>query len=305
VPVYNSAEVLGKLVERLEPVLRSLQRPFELVLVNDGSRDRSWDAIRAVAARHPAVRGVDLTRNFGQHNALLAGIRRARHEIVVTMDDDLQHPPAEIPRLVDALASSYDVVYGAPAQEQHGFWRDVASVLTKLALQAAMDIRMARASSAFRAFRAQILAPYRDFDGPFVDVDALLGWTTERFGVVTVPHGPRYAGSSNYSFRSLVRHAVNMVTCYSVLPLRLASLAGFAFTLFGVGVLAWVLGRYLLEGGTPEGFPFLASIIAIFSGAQLFASGMIGEYLARTHFRSMGRPGSVVRETTDDVAALG
>jgi len=96
-----------------------------------------------------------------------------------------------------------------------------------------------------------------------------------------------------------------MVTCYSVLPLRLASLAGFAFTLFGIGVLAWVVGRYLVEGGTPEGFPFLASIIAIFSGAQLFASGMIGEYLARTHFRSMGRPGSVVRETTDDVAALG
>jgi len=202
IPVFNSETIVGELVDRLVAVMDAYGRPWEVLLVNDGSRDRSWDAIRAVAARHAVVRGVDLTRNFGQHNALLAGIRRARHEVVVTMDDDLQHPPAEIPRLVDELgAGGYDVVYGAPAQEQHGLWRDAASVLTKLALQAAMDIRMARASSAFRAFRAQILAPYRDFDGPFVDVDALLGWTTERFGVVTVPHGPRYAGRSNYSFR--------------------------------------------------------------------------------------------------------
>ena len=124
----------------------------------------------------------------------------------------------------------------------------------------------------------------------------LLTWGTVRFGAVDVRHEPRAFGASNYTFRKLVIHALNMMTGFSTLPLQFASLVGFAFTLFGIGVLAYVIGRYLMEGSSVAGFPFLASVIAIFSGAQLFALGIIGEYLARMHFRMMERPTYTVRE---------
>ena len=125
----------------------------------------------------------------------------------------------------------------------------------------------------------------------------LLTWGTNRFSIRTVRHDARRVGASGYTFRKLATHAMNMMTGFSTVPLQFASLVGFLFTLFGVGVLAYVLGRYLVQGGSVPGFPFLASIIALFSGAQLFALGIIGEYLARMHFRMMERPSYVVRES--------
>jgi hypothetical protein len=139
---------------------------------------------------------------------------------------------------------------------------------------------------------------FSDYHGPFVSMDVLLTWGTTKFGSVCVRHNPRTIGNSNYNFRKLVRHAMNMMTGFSVLPLQLASVIGFFFTLFGIGVLVYVLGRYFIAGTDVAGFPFLASIIAIFSGAQLFALGIIGEYLARMHFRTMDKPTYAVRQTT-------
>jgi glycosyltransferase involved in cell wall biosynthesis len=302
VPVFNSQTTLAELVERIEGVFGPRRTALEILLVNDGSQDRSWEVIRELAERHSCVRGLNLMRNYGQHNALFAGIRRARFEAIVTMDDDLQHPPEEIPRLLAKLEEGYDVVYGTPEKDHHSWWRNVASKLTKLALQTAMKIEIAQSTSAFRALRSKVMDAFRDFDGPFVDIDALLGWGTERFAILTVSHGPRRVGTSQYTFWSLVAHGLNMIVCFSTLPLRLVSISGFFFTLFGFAVLAYVVGRYFLQGSEP-GFPFLASLIALFSGAQLFALGLIGEYLARTHFRSMGRPGSLLRETTEQGAA--
>jgi undecaprenyl-phosphate 4-deoxy-4-formamido-L-arabinose transferase len=297
VPAYNSEQLLPELVKRLEPVLASAADEYELILVNDGSRDGSWDAINELASRHGWIRGVDLMRNYGQHNALLCGIRAARHEVIVTMDDDLQHPPEEIPKLIERLGSDCDVVYGMPTQERHGLLRGAASKVTKLALQSAMGVETARKVSAFRALRTQVREAFANYEAPHVSIDVLLTWGTTRFAAVPVRHDPRPEGTSNYTFRKLVTHAMNMMTGFSILPLQLASLMGFFFALFGLAVLAYVVGRYLIEGGIVPGFPFLASIIAIFSGAQMFALGIIGEYLARMHFRTMERPSSVVRNT--------
>ena len=303
VPVFNSEATITPLVARLEQVLAGVTDRLELILVNDGSRDESWTSIVALAAERPQVRGLNLMRNYGQHNALLCGVRQARHEVVVTMDDDLQHPPEEVPKLLEALTGDIDVVYGTPSAEQHGFWRKLSSQVTKLALQAAMGVETARKVSAFRAFRTELRDAFADYRGPFVSIDVLLTWGTTRFASVAVAHHARAAGRSNYTFGQLVRHALNMMTGFSTLPLQLASLIGFAFTLFGVGVLVYVVGRYFLEGTSVQGFPFLASVIAIFSGAQLFALGIIGEYLARMHFRMMERPTYAVRHSpSDDVA---
>jgi undecaprenyl-phosphate 4-deoxy-4-formamido-L-arabinose transferase len=297
VPVYRSEAILPELVLRLEPVLVAIAENFELVLVNDCSPDRSWDVLCELAGQYSWIRPISLMRNYGQHNALLCGIRTARYEVIVTMDDDLQHPPEEIPKLLEELAGGYDVVYGTPAQEQHGLGRDFASWVTKLALQNVMGAEVARKVSAFRVFRAEVARAFAHYQGAFVSIDVLLTWGTNRFSTKAVRHDARKAGASGYTFRKLVTHAVNMMTGFSTVPLQFASLVGFLFTLFGIAVLVYVLGRYLVRGGSVPGFPFLASIIALFSGAQLFALGIMGEYLARMHFRMMERPSYVVRES--------
>src|SRR5437899_11500037 len=217
--------------------------------------------------------------------------------MIVTIDDDLQNPPAEIPRLLEKLEQGYDVVYGIPEHERHGILRDLASRMTKLVLQNAMGAEIARNISAFRIFRTQVREAFQQYRGPFVSIDVLLTWGTTRFGALTVRHDSRRVGISGYTMRKLIAHALNMMTGFSVLPLQLASVTGFTFTVFGLLTLAFVISRYLIYGSPVPGFPFLASIIAVFSGAQLFALGIIGEYLARMHFRMMDRPAYTVRST--------
>src|SRR5271166_2425844 len=153
VPVYNSELTLPDLVRRLEPVLKVSAAEHELIFVNDGSRDQSWDVIQKLAAENRWVRGINLMRNYGQHNALLCGIRAARCETMVTMDDDLQHAPEDMPKLIAKLEEGFDVVYGTPEREPHGLWRGLASKLTKFALQRVMGAKLARNVSAYRALR--------------------------------------------------------------------------------------------------------------------------------------------------------
>jgi glycosyltransferase involved in cell wall biosynthesis len=298
IPVYRSEKILPELVQRLDAVLAGISDCYELILVNDCSPDCSWDVINELAQQHPWIRPFNLMRNYGQHNALLCGIREARYDVIITMDDDLQHPPEEIPKLLATLAAGYDVVYGTPIEEQHGVGRDFASWITKIALQNVMGAEIARKVSAFRAFRTEVARAFAHYSGAFVSIDVLLTWGANRFSLITVRHEQRKIGASGYTIRKLITHAMNMMTGFSTLPLQLASIVGFAFTFFGIGVLAFVVGRFLLLGGSVPGFPFLASIIALFSGAQLFALGIIGEYLARMHFRMMERPSYVVREGT-------
>ena len=305
VPVYNGEATLQDLIARLGSALKHCGYPFEVVLVNDGSGDRSWEVVEDLARTHSWVRGINLMRNYGQHNALLCGVRAATYDITVTMDDDLQHPPEEIPRLLEKLAEGYDVVYGTPENEQHEFWRNLAARFTKITLQSVLGAETARKVSPFRAFRTQLRDAFANYQSPFVSLDVLLTWGTNRFGAVTVRHEARRIGRSQYTFWKLMTHALNMTTGFSVLPLQLATAVGFTFTLFGILVLAYVIGRYLIFGINAPGFTFLASTIAIFSGAQLFALGIIGEYLARMHFRMMERPPYVIRSATSEAKSAG
>lgn len=298
IPVYNSRESLRELHERLTKVLSAQAdlREYEIVFVEDGGPDDSWDVIRDIASADAHVRGIRHNRNFGQHNALLAGIRAARGEAIVTIDDDLQHPPEEIPKLIAALNEGHDVVYASPIAEAHGAWRDFTSVVTKWTLARAMGAKIAYNASAWRIFRTHLREAFSDYRSSYVAVDVLLSWATTRYSSIRLPHEKRRYGKSNYNIVKLITHAVNMITGFSALPLRIASMIGFVFTLFGIGVFLYVIIRYAITGHSVPGFPFLASIIAIFSGSQLFALGIIGEFLARMHFRVLGQPVSHVRE---------
>lgn len=299
IPVYRTESILPELHRRLVGELEQHTKNFEIIMVEDCGGDNAWTVIQGLAQHDPRVRGFRMSRNYGQHNALLCGIRAARYEIVVTMDDDLQHPPEVLQILLNKLAEGYDVVYAPPEREQHGFLRDMASRMTKLALQSAMGAETARRISAFRAFRTELRHAFENYRSPSVNIDVLLTWATTRFASVPVRHDQRQDGKSGYTLRKLIAHAFNMMTGFSTLPLQMASVMGFLFALFGLVVLAYVLLGYFLHGSSVPGFPFLASIIALFSGAQLLALGIIGEYLARMHFRTMERPSYSVRDVTD------
>jgi len=296
IPVYRAESCLQELYDRLVATLESESPDFEILFVEDCGADKSWELIKGFAAIDARIRGLHMSRNYGQHSALLCGIRAATKEVVITMDDDLQHPPEEIPKLLAALAEGCEMVYGTPERERHGLLRDMASRITKYTLQSVMDAETAHKVSAFRAFRTELREAFREFRSPTVNLDVLLTWATTRFASVTVRHDDRQSGASGYTLRKLVNHAVNMTTGFSTLPLQFASIAGFVFAFFGLVILSYVLIRYFFYESSVPGFPFLASIIAIFSGVQLFALGIIGEYLARMHFRTMERPPYVVRE---------
>jgi undecaprenyl-phosphate 4-deoxy-4-formamido-L-arabinose transferase len=178
VPVYRSQDTLRELHRRIVAVIEPIDPNFKLLLVEDCGGDDSWAVIETLAKQDSRVRGLQLARNYGQHNALLCGIRAARGEIVVTLDDDLQNPPEEIPKLLARLDEGYDVVYGKPRQEQHGLLRDAASRITKLALQSAMGAETARQVSAFRVFRTRLREAFTDYRSPTVNIDVLLTWGT-------------------------------------------------------------------------------------------------------------------------------
>ena len=299
IPVYNSAMILPKLVEQLHGLLPALAADHEIILVNDGSQDESWSVISKLSATYPELRGFNMMRNYGQHNALLCGIRAARYDVIVTMDDDLQHPPEEIPKLLAKLAEGFDVVYGTPEELPHSWWRNLFSNLIKLLLASVMGVGTFRNISAFRALRVGLRQAFAGYNSPDVIIDVLFSWGTTRFGSVTVRHDPRLGSASTYSLRKLFNTAILVLTGFSTTPLRVASITGFTFMFFGLLVFVYVLFVYFLVGSLP-GFPFLASIISLFSGAQLFTLGLFGEYLARIFTRSMERPPYIVSETTGD-----
>lgn len=301
IPVFRSEDSIDLLVEELAQELPKLADKFEVILVEDDGGDNSWAVIEQLSIARGFVCGYKLMRNFGQHNALLCGIRAARYEIIVTMDDDLQHPSARIKDMLAKLDEGYDVVYGAPTNERHGILRNIASVATKLVLQHAMGAQTARRVSAFRAFRTRLRESFSEYRGPLVNIDVLLTWGTTRFVAIPIEHRRRTIGKSTYTFGKLVAHAFNMITGFSTLPLRFANLLGLFLTALGTLILIYIaISQLFAFRFEVPGFTFIASLIAIFAGAQLFALGIIGEYIARMHLRIMDRPVYVVRQRTDE-----
>jgi glycosyltransferase involved in cell wall biosynthesis len=293
VPVYKGEMLIEPLVAGLSKSLPTFSKKYEIILVNDGSPDNSWDVIQNLTRTYKNVKGIRLMRNYGQHNATLCGVRTARYEVTVTMDQDLQHKPEDIPLLLDKLEEGFDVVYGAPKKLPQGLLRNLMTAVIKRILSSAMAVPSVKNISAFRAFRTSLRDAFSNFQSPTLTLDVLLSWGTTRFA--SVPVDIMQAERSNYNFAALVRTALLILTGYSTRPLRFASWIGFVMTLFGLGVFIYVLVVYFTAGSLP-GFPFLASIIAIFSGAQLFALGIFGEYLARMFDRSMDRPTYVIHE---------
>jgi len=295
IPVYRGESTLEPLVNDLIKLLPKITAKYEIILINDDSPDGSWSIITRLADDHKAVRGIRLMRNYGQHNATLCGVREAVYPICVTMDDDSQHPPTEIPRLLEKLAQGFDVVYGTPIKQPQGFLRNLLTSLTRRTLSFVMGIPALRDFSAFRCFRTDLRKAFESFQSSTVTLDVLLSWATTRFAAIPVDIQPPPEKRSNYTYRRLIGYTILVLTGYSTAPLRFASIMGFIMTLVGIAILLYVLYIFIFAGSVP-GFPFLVSVIAIFGGTQLFALGIFGEYLARIFTRSMDKPTYVISE---------
>ena len=271
---------------------------WQVILVVDGSLDDTGKVAAGLARNDVAVTAAELHRNYGQHSALLAGIRLAEYDVIVTMDDDLQHPPEEIGALLQPLSDeSVDLVYGIPVVEEHGVFRSAASRFVKAALSAT-GVTNAQWVGAFRAFRTQLREAFAEASDPTPNIDVFLSWGTTGVRSASVRMEKRTIGRSGYSFSKLVRHTMNMVTGYGTLPLRLATWLGFCFGGLGFVALAYALITYVTGVTTQPGFTTTIALIAVFSGAQLVTIGVIGEYVGRSHFRSMNKPAYFIRTIT-------
>ena len=232
-------------------------------------------------------------RNYGQENATLCGIQMARYDVIVTMDDDLQHSPEDLPKLISKLDEGYDVVYGVPRVRQQAWWRSMFSSVVKRAVSFLIGLPAIRDMSSYKAFRTSLKPAFSKLTSPDVQIDVLLSWATTRFTSVQVEEATHAAGKTNYSINKLIKVSLLILTNYTTIPLRFASILGFLFTIFGFFVLVYVLEVFFTVGSIP-GFSFLASAITIFSGVQLFALGIIGEYLARMFERTSGKQPYIV-----------
>lgn len=302
VPVYQSSRTLEPLCDRIAAAVTD--RPWEILLVDDGSDEQTWREVCRLSER-ANVLGMRLSRNAGQHAALLAGVRQARFDITVTLDGDLQNPPEEIPRLLEALhGQSVDLVYGWTPVAAHRWWRRKGSSLLRQSILRILGAKGTDRIGPFRAFRTRLREGFSGSVGPGVSLDALLSWTTTRADWVPVAHAAREDGQSGYTFRMLSKFALDVITGYSTAPLKMVTRLGVLSAFFGLGVLVYVVGGYLIRGTSVAGFPFVASLIALFSGAQMLSIGILGEYLGRTHVRVMGRPAYVIAETVGQEGSL-
>lgn len=304
VPVYRGADTVGELVEKLSAELRAYY-DLEIVLVDDKSPDHSADVLRELGARFPWVVCVFLSRNFGEHNAVLAGLNHASGDFIVTMDDDLQNPPYEVKRLVDELERGYDVVYSRYERKRHSPFRNFGSWLNDRVANVMLGKPKGLYLCSFRAMNRFLVNEIVRFDGPFPYIDGLILRATRNVGVLTVEHHERQVGRSGYTLVKLVRLWANMFTSFSILPLRFTSILGLIVAALGI-VLAFVFAlERLVHPELPIGWASIMVAVMVLSGAQLFSLGMLGEYLGRLFLKVGGEPQFVVRSTQNYVVRRG
>lgn len=297
VPTYKSPTTLESLVPRIVG-LPTWTADSEILIVDDGNLDQTWEVVRKLAVQHRGVRGFRLQQNVGQHAALLCGIRAARNEVIVTLDDDLQNPPEEVPRLLRALTDDVDIVIGQPARASHSSFRRLTSNWSKRLLAKSFGYKQATAISPFRVFRTRLRENFGSQLGPNVSIDALLALSSNRYKSIEVEHYPRGDGESNYSIGKLFKFFVTSATSASVVPLRIATKVGYLALLVSITLLTVTISRRLILGDVVTGFPFLVSLIAATSGVQLLLLGILGQYIGHMHFRVIGTPSYIVLEET-------
>jgi len=295
VPVYRGAATVGKLVAALSDL--APVGGIEIVLVNDGSPDNSGDVCRQLVreARVPVVY-VEHTRNYGEHNAVMSGLRHASGQYIITMDDDLQNPPEEVIKLYDhARLGNWDVVYTRYATKQHAPWRNLGSQFANKVADWLLDKPAGLYLSSFRCMSAAVVANVTRYHGPYPYVDGLIMQVTQRIDSIEVRHFPRIEGQSNYTLKRLVLLWLNLATSFSLAPLRLAILAGLVMAILGAAGAVATIVEALSSDRIPSGWASTMTAILLVGGVQSMVLGVLGEYVGRTFLSANGKPQGSVR----------
>lgn len=297
IPVYRSAPILPVLVEKISHIARSLEHAyqFELILVNDASPDNSWQVIASLTKQYPLLTGISLMKNAGQHNAIMAGLRYAQGDIIVTMDDDLQHPPEMIAQLLEAIQAGHDVCYTKYLDRKHVAWKQLGSwfndKIATILLKKPAGIYL----SSFRALHKRVRDEIIKYEGPFPYIDGLILEVTRNIATVPIKHQARYEGEGNYTLKRSISLWLKMATNFSILPLRIATLMGGIIAFLSMLMIIIIVVQKLLDPTISAGWTSLVTIILFMGGVQLCALGIIGEYIGRTYLNVNKKPQYAVR----------
>lgn len=294
VPVFNSESTLGELYARVQSVFESITDKFEIVFVDDASRDGSWRKLEELRARDNRVKIIQLMCNFGQHNAIMCGFHFAQGAYIITLDDDLQNPPEEIPKLITKLNEGYDLVYGEYISKKHSSFRNIGSSLVQLVYKKVFNIR--HNLTAFRIMKKQLMLNILKYDKNFVFIDGLLAWNTKSIGSIKTAHYERSHGKSGYGLGKLMTLSLNMVTNFSIIPLQVVSVLGLLFAFSGFAMGIFFLMKKIIFGIPVQGYTSLIIAVAMFSGVQLVSLGLIGEYVGRIHININKKPQYEIRK---------
>jgi len=303
IPVYNSAQTIGELVDNVVDTLSPVANLREIILVNDGSADNSHEEVLAAVDRHPdIVKYINLMRNFGEHNAVMCGLRFVTGDSVTIIDDDFQNPPSEILKLVNKLTGGYDVVYSYYDEKHHSGFRNLGSAFNDMAAAVLLKKPRGLYLSSFKTIDALLIRFITPYDGPYPYIDGLILRSTTRIGRQLCQHDDRKVGKSNYTLRKLVRLWINMFTGFSVLPLRLTSYLGIFVSFCSLimalyFVSARIFGPFFTDHDIPAGWASTIVAISFFAGLQLIMLGMIGEYLGRLFLTISSTPQFLIRQT--------
>lgn len=300
VPVYNSERLLPELVRRIVGAMKAQRRvaTYEVILVNDGSRDASWQGIEQACEQHAEVRGVNLRTNAGQHNAIMAGLRAASGAVIVVMDDDLQHAPEDMEKLCAHVLSGHDLCYAAFRRPRHAWWKILGSSFRDLTARTLLGMPRGVRISSFKAMSADLAREIVRYDGPFPYVDGLALMATRDVVNVELEHHERPDGRGNYTLRESIFLWTKVAMNFSVLPLRLASWLGFAFAALGFMFAVFLIVQQLAFHRIPvPGWASLVVVILMVGGVQLLALGAIGEYLGRAYMHMTAKPQYVIKAT--------
>jgi len=299
IPVYRSEKILPTLVDQVSASMDAAKMTgrFELILVNDASPDGSWQVIEGLVARHAFVQGICLARNFGQHNATMAGLNHALGEIVVIMDDDLQHPPQAIMALVGAVRDGYDVCYTRYVNRQHVVWKRIGSWFNDRVASFLLQKPRGLYLSSFKALRRWVVQQVIRYDGPYAYVDGLILDNTKNITNIPIEHQSRHEGEGNYDLKRSVSLWMKMATSFSIIPLRIASITGMFLAIVSAIVMIYVLVGKLMHPDTPAGWTSLLLTVLFVGGLQLLCLGVIGEYLGRAYLKINHKPQFAIRET--------
>ena len=303
VPVYRGASSVGRLVAALSELHPA--GGIEVVLVNDGSPDNSGDVCRdlVLSAAIPLIY-IEHSRNYGEHNAVMTGLRHARGDYVITMDDDLQNPPDEVVKLYDhARLGGWDVVYTRYAEKKHAGWRNIGSRFANQVADWLLDKPKGLYLSSFRCMSALVVRSVTEYRGPYPYVDGLIMQVTQRIDSIEVLHLPRAEGQSNYNLRRLVRLWLNLATSFSLAPLRVATFAGAGMAALGALGAVGVIAEALISRGTPSGWASTMTVLLLVGGVQSMILGVLGEYVGRTFLSANGKPQGTVRMMERNTAA--